>query len=136
LLARWRRRQTLIRQFRMDRITVDELRGLIDEGRKPLILDARPKEIRMQEGIIPGAVPANLEDIDPIVTKYSYEREIVVYCACPNEVSAAAAARRLKRAGFKTIRPLLGGIDAWIQAGQPLERSPSSTSTTRSNGRT
>jgi rhodanese-related sulfurtransferase len=53
---------------------------------------------------------------------YSHELEIVVYCACPNEASAAIAAMHLKRAGFKQIRPLLGGIDAWIQAGYPVER--------------
>jgi len=128
LLARWWRRQAFIRQLHMDRITVDELRGLIDEGRKILILDVRPKEARTQHGIIPGAVPAHPEDIDPVVTTYSRELEIVVYCACPNEASAAVAAKHLKQAGFKKIRPLLGGIDAWVQAGQPVEPAPHSTS--------
>jgi hypothetical protein len=46
-----------------------------------------------------------------------------VYCACPNEESAATAAKHLKRAGFKKTRPLLGGIDAWIQAGHGIESS-------------
>ncbi len=128
LLARWWRRQAFIRQLHMDRITVDELRGLIDEGRKILILDVRPKEARTQHGIIPGAVPAHPEDIDPVVTTYSRELEIVVYCACPNEASAAVAAKHLKQAGFKKIRPLLGGIDAWVQAGQPVEPALHSTS--------
>jgi membrane protein DedA with SNARE-associated domain/rhodanese-related sulfurtransferase len=129
LLARWWRRQAFIRQLRGGRITVDELRGLIDEGEKLLILDVRPKEIRAQEGVIPGAVPAHPEDIDPLVLTYPHDLEIVVYCACPNEESAATAAKHLKQAGFKKIRPLLGGIDAWVQAGQPLERTLSSTST-------
>jgi rhodanese-related sulfurtransferase len=128
LLARWWRRQAFIRQLHMDRITVDELRGLIDEGRKILILDVRPKEARTQHGIIPGAVSAHPEDIDPVVTSYSRELEIVVYCACPNEASAAVAAKHLKQAGFKKIRPLLGGIDAWLQAGQPVEPALHSTS--------
>ena len=128
LLARWWRRQAFIRQLHMDRITVEELRGLIDEGRKILILDVRPKEARTQHGIIPGAVPAHPEDIDPVVTTYSRELEIVVYCACPNEASAAVAAKHLKQAGFKKIRPLLGGIDAWVQAGQPVEPALHSTS--------
>ncbi len=128
LLARWWRRQAFIRQLHMDRITVDELRGLIDEGRKILILDVRPKEARTQHGIIPGAVPAHPEDIDPVVTTYSRELEIVVYCACPNEASAAVAAKHLKQAGFKKIRPLLGGIDAWVQAEQPVEPALHSTS--------
>ena len=132
LLTKWWRRRLFIRQLRMDRISVDELRGLIDEGQKLLILDVRPKEARAQYGIIPGAVPAHPEDIDPVVTTYSRELEIVVYCACPNEESAAVAAKHLKQAGFKKIRPLLGGIDAWVQAGQPLERARPSTSTAAS----
>ena len=76
----------------------------------------------MQDGIIPGAVPAQPEDIDPVVATYSRELEIVVYCACPNEESAATAAKHLRQAGFKKIRPLLGGIDAWVQTGHPIER--------------
>jgi membrane protein DedA with SNARE-associated domain/rhodanese-related sulfurtransferase len=127
LLAKWWRRQAFIRRLGMDRITVDELRGLINTGRKPLILDVRPKEIRSREGIIPGALSANPADIDPIVMTYSHQREIVVYCACPNEVSAATAAKHLRQAGFKNIRPLMGGIDAWVRAGQPLERASSAS---------
>jgi membrane protein DedA with SNARE-associated domain/rhodanese-related sulfurtransferase len=131
VLARWWRRQAFIRQLRLDRITVDELRGLIAEGHKPVILDVRPKEIRGRDGILPGAVPARPEDMDTILTTYAHDLEIVVYCACPNEASAAIAAKHLKQAGFKKIRPLLGGIDAWVQAGQSLERELSTASTAR-----
>lgn len=122
LLARWWRRQAFIRRLRMARITVNELRRLIDDGRKPLILDVRSKGTRAQEGIIPGAISAHPTDIDPVILASSRELEIVIYCACPNEASAAIAAMHLKRAGFKKIRPLLGGINAWIQAGYPAER--------------
>jgi rhodanese-related sulfurtransferase len=101
-----------------------------------LILDVRPKEIREQEGIIPGAIPARPEDMGALVITFSHDLEIIVYCACPNEASAAIAATHLKQAGFKKIRPLLGGIDAWVQAGQPLDRERSSASTAQSNART
>jgi membrane protein DedA with SNARE-associated domain len=60
LLARWWRGRAFVRQLRMDRITVAGLRRLIDEGRKPLILDARPAEIRAPAGSIPGAMTADL----------------------------------------------------------------------------
>ena len=106
----------------MDRITVAEVRKLIDDGQEVVILDVRPKEIRVQEGTIPGAVSAHPADTDPALKGYARDKEIVVYCACPNEASAATAAKHLKQAGFKKIRPLLGGIDAWVQAGHPLER--------------
>ena len=130
LLARWWRRRAFIRALRVDRITVDELRALIGEGHKPLILDVRPQKIRERDGIIPGALPAHSEDIDSLAATLSRDLEIVMYCACPNEVSAAIVAKHLKQAGFKNIRPLLGGIDAWVSAGQPLERAPSSASQT------
>jgi membrane protein DedA with SNARE-associated domain/rhodanese-related sulfurtransferase len=122
LLIKWLRRRLFIHQLRMDRITVSELRQLIDDGQELVILDVRPQEVREQDGMIPGAVSAHPASIDPVVAKYSLDSEIVVYCACPNEESAASAAKHLKRAGFKRIRPLLGGIDAWVQAGHPIER--------------
>ena len=123
MLTKWWRRRLFIRQLRMDRITVAELRKLIDDGQEIVILDVRSKEIRAQEGTIPGAVSAHPTDIDPALKSYPREMEIVVYCACPNEESAATAAKHLRRAGFKKIRPLLGGIDAWVQAGHPVDRA-------------
>jgi rhodanese-related sulfurtransferase len=106
----------------MSRITVDELRRLMHEGTDILILDVRPPDVRATEGIIPGAVAAHPAEIQAVKDIYSRERETIVYCACPNEASAATAAKHLRRAGFKRIRPLLGGIDAWVEAGHPLER--------------
>jgi len=101
---------------------VAELRKLIDDGQEIVILDVRPKEIRTLEGTIPGAVSAHPGDINPALKTYPRDVEIVVYCACPNEESAATAAKHLRQAGFKKIRPLLGGIDAWVRAGHPIER--------------
>jgi rhodanese-related sulfurtransferase len=47
---------------------------------------------------------------------------VVVYCACPNDASAALVARRLMAAGVSAMsRPLHGGIDAWQAAGLSLE---------------
>ncbi len=122
MLAKWFRRQLFIRQLRMDRITVDELRQLMDDGQELTILDVRPKEVRAADGVIPGAIAAHPADVDPALNDRSRDMEIVVYCDCPNEASAAIAAKHLRQAGFKKIRPLLGGIDAWIDAGHPIER--------------
>jgi membrane protein DedA with SNARE-associated domain/rhodanese-related sulfurtransferase len=123
LLRRWWQRWRFLQQLRMDRITVPELRALMDAGDTPLILDVRAAAARLKDGIIPGALPAHPEEIDPIVASYDRDTEIIVYCACPNEASAALAAKHLKRAGFRKIRPLLGGIDAWVLAGYALERT-------------
>ena len=116
LAARWVERMAFTRRLRMDRISVDELVEMIDGGNTPVIFDVRPGAARLKDGIIPGAVAAHVSDIEAIVGKYPRDVEIVVYCACPNEATAATAAMHLKRAGFKKIRPLLGGIEAWSRA--------------------
>src|SRR5205085_12575128 len=106
--------------LRMDRISVDELAQLIDGGKRPVILDVRPAEARAQDGIIPGAVTAHPTEIETVLDVYPRDVEIIIYCACPNEATAAIAANHLKRAGYRKIRPLLGGIDAWTSTGRPL----------------
>ena len=57
------------------------------------------------------------------------DREIILYCTCPNEASAAQVAKVLMNHGFVRVRPLLGGLEAWIDAGHPVESLPVSTTT-------
>lgn len=48
--------------------------------------------------------------------------EVIVHCDCPNDYSVAKVAYRLRKAGFTSVRPLQGGVDAWIAAGLPVGR--------------
>jgi len=114
---RWYRRQALIKQLRMDRINAHELRKLIQEGGQPVILDVRPDAARAREGVIPGSIYVNPAAVEKLEATVLSAHEIVIYCACPNEASAAVIAQRLMTQGVKRVRPLLGGIDAWIDAG-------------------
>ncbi len=114
-------RQLFIRRLRMARISAPELAGLIDAGHSPIIFDVRTAEARRSEGIIPGSIGAHPDEISLVAAHYARDAEIIVYCSCPNEASAAIAALHLKRAGFKNIRPLLGGIEAWSKAGRPIQ---------------
>jgi membrane protein DedA with SNARE-associated domain/rhodanese-related sulfurtransferase len=121
VFARWAQRQLFIRQLRMDRISAAELAQMLDRGETPLILDVRSKETRLLEGIIPGAIFAHPDEARDTLKGYPPHIEIIVYCSCPNEASAAVAAVHLRRAGFRKIRPLLGGIEAWAAIGRPIE---------------
>jgi len=47
LALRWIERQAFIRRLRTDRISVDELAELIDNGDTPIIFDVRPSEARL-----------------------------------------------------------------------------------------
>jgi membrane protein DedA with SNARE-associated domain/rhodanese-related sulfurtransferase len=121
VLSKWWQRWRFLRQLRMDRISVDELKAQIAAGRAPMILDVRPAAHRRESGIIPGALPVDVDDSEPIAEAVLRDSEVVVYCACPNEASAALVARRLIKSGFKKVRPLHGGIDAWVAAGHEVE---------------
>jgi membrane protein DedA with SNARE-associated domain/rhodanese-related sulfurtransferase len=115
-------RHLLIKEFRMARIGVDELGGLIDEGAAPVIIDVRDQPARLRDGAIPGALHWPLADGDRLIPALPRDREVVVYCACPNEISAARVAKQLHLEGFERVRPLHGGLEAWISAGRPVER--------------
>lgn len=120
LLFKWLRRYRLIRQFETDRVTVNDLIELIDRESNPVILDARPIDQRTRNGFIPGSVPIDENSFNDIADRYAGHKEIVIYCSCPNEITAARYAEKLRKVGLKRIRPLVGGIDAWAQSGQQV----------------
>jgi membrane protein DedA with SNARE-associated domain/rhodanese-related sulfurtransferase len=115
---KWLRRQWFLRQLRMARISVGELYRMIEDGSGPTILDIRRAEARAESGWIPGAIlVATLSDA-PLVPA----EEVIVYCDCPNEASAAVLAQELKRRGYKRVRPLAGGFAAWAAEGHAIAR--------------
>ena len=122
---KWRERRRFLASLRMARISVDDLYALLTAKQDPLILDVRTHTARsLQPRWIPTAIHAPVEELEHWLKDYSREREIIVYCTCPNEASAAQVAKRLMNHGFKRVRPLHGGLDAWIDAGYPVETQP------------
>ena len=65
-----------------------------------------------------------LQDVGQHLKRLPRDRDIILYCACPNEASAAKAAKVLMAHGFRHVRPLHGGLDAWIAAGYTVEEIP------------
>ena len=122
IATKWWRRILFIRQLRMDRVTVDELKTLLDSDEINVVLDVRSTLAQEASGRIPGARPININRIAEGVDGVPKDGEVVVYCACPNEASAVKVAEKLRAVGFKRVRPLYGGIDAWIAAGLEVER--------------
>jgi membrane protein DedA with SNARE-associated domain/rhodanese-related sulfurtransferase len=115
---KWLQRRRFFASLRMARISVQELNRMIGAQAAPMIVDVRSSVGRtLEPRIIPGALPIGLENVGEHVKELSREREIVVYCSCPNEASAARVAKILISHGFTRVRPLLGGLEAWIAAG-------------------
>ena len=121
ILIKWLRRHFFIRQLRMDRVTVDELRDLIHGQKVQALVDVRSALTQAATGRIPGARAIDMKKIAESFRDVPADGEVIVYCACPNEATAVKVAEKLRKVGFKRIRPLLGGIDAWIEAGNEVE---------------
>lgn len=117
-------RYRLIRSLRMARVSVEELKSMLTHQENPLIVDVRSLSSQ-RLGRIPGALAIDSHAFDESLQSHGlHDRmssEVIVYCACPNEASAALVAKKLMRAGFKRVRPLGGGIDAWIAKGYDVE---------------
>lgn len=115
---KWWQRYRFAMQIRMSRISIDELGELIEKDAGTIILDVRTSEHRAKQGWIHGAIHVrdiSQLDLDP-------KGEVVVYCDCPNEASAAVVVKKLKEKGFSRVRPLTGGMEAWLAQGRPIDR--------------
>ena len=108
-VERRRHRATLA----VPRIAIGELLALIDGGHDPLIIDARSATAQGLESAIPGALLYNDCEPGQLMASLDKDRHIVVYCSCPNDVTAAQVAKQFLANGFHRTRPLHGGLDAW-----------------------
>jgi len=118
---KWWERHRFYAKLRMARISVDELYRLMDAGVAPLIVDVRSPTARtIEPRHIPGALHLPLHGFETHIPELPADREIILYCSCPNEASAAQVAKLLMNHGFVRVRPLLGGLEAWIAAGHPV----------------
>lgn len=118
---RWWERRRFQARLRMARISVDDLYALMEAAGAPVILDVRSHSARrLDPRVIPNALHVPPEDAARHIDHLPRDREVIIYCTCPNEASAANFARILVRHGFKRVRPLHGGLDAWVAAGYPV----------------
>lgn len=124
-LARWCR---FMREFRLARITPEELKQKLDAGEPVFIVDLQggQRHARHRQGI-PGAVrinPRRLEQYGAYDRKtpdpLPRDREVVLYGDAPHEFTSARVALAMQGRGFRRVRPLAGGIRAWQERGFPV----------------
>ena len=108
----------------MPRISIKELKDMMDKKTPVTIIDVQPKEI-YAEGHIKGAIslPASkriaLEDVWSIPS----DQLVVTYCDCgPGEADSADAAAQLFLFGYDVKVLSDPSIKGWKKAGYPLEK--------------
>jgi rhodanese-related sulfurtransferase len=88
------------------------------------LVDVRTAE-EYAEQHIPGAVNIDVyadDFVDQCLNRLDKERPVAVYCRTGKR--SASAAEQLRKAGFKKVLNLEGGIVGWIESGKPVNRAP------------
>jgi membrane protein DedA with SNARE-associated domain/rhodanese-related sulfurtransferase len=117
------RQRRLLRRLRVGAVTVDQLRERLASQEAIAVIDLRhPLDFETDPYTIPTALYIPAEALAERHAEIPRDRDVVLYCTCPDEVTSAKEALRLRRRGITRVRPLRGGFAAWRAAGLPVER--------------
>jgi rhodanese-related sulfurtransferase len=115
-------------RVRLDRLSPTQTSEAMAAG--ALLIDIRSEKQRERDGVIPGAsfIPRNVLEwrCDPTSewsdaeTVKDVGRQVVVVCNEGYQSSLAAAT--LQRFGFDRATDLIGGFQAWSEAGLPVQK--------------
>ncbi len=82
IYVKWRERRRFYNELRQVRISVDDLRRLMDDGLDPLVVDVRSAVARKGDPRrIPGAIGLDMVELERKVPDLPADREIILYCA-------------------------------------------------------
>ena len=121
-----KRRQFLV-ELRGLRLEPAQLMAMIADAElagldRPFIVDLRhPLDVMTDPLILPGALRVGPDELKQRKEMIPRDRDIVLYCTCPSEETSAKVALELRKMGVKRVRPLRGGLQAWKDAGYPLD---------------
>jgi rhodanese-related sulfurtransferase len=120
----WRRRRVL-KQLASSRLEPEELKRQLEAGENVYIVDLRhPLELMTDPFVLPGAQHFAPDVLTQRNGEIPRDRDVVLYCTCPNEATAAKTALTLHRLGIERVRPLRGGFDEWKRLGFPMDAIP------------
>jgi membrane protein DedA with SNARE-associated domain len=81
IALKWWQRRRFYRMLRMARISVADLRRLMDDGKSPIVVDVRTAGARMRDPRrIPGAAVLEASELDAHLSELPRDREIILYC--------------------------------------------------------
>jgi membrane protein DedA with SNARE-associated domain/rhodanese-related sulfurtransferase len=128
ILWKFYHRQQFLRKLKIARITPEELKEKLDAGEDILVVDLRHSlDFDANPETIPGALHVDAAELEEAYEVIPRDREIVLFCACPNEVTAARLALLLRSKGITRIRPLSEGYEGWRSRGFPLSLAKDET---------
>jgi membrane protein DedA with SNARE-associated domain/rhodanese-related sulfurtransferase len=123
--ARVVRRRMILKKLVAARLEPEELKRQLDAGEPVYIVDLRhPLELLPDPFTLPGAILFSPDSLAERHREIPRDRDIVLFCACPSEATAAKTAMTLHKLGIERVRPLRGGYDEWKRLGFPMDAVP------------
>ncbi|HUB53326.1 MAG TPA: VTT domain-containing protein [Terracidiphilus sp.] len=119
------RRNMVLKQLASSRLEPGELMRLLESGESVYIVDLRhPLELMTDPFVLPGAQHFAPDALEQRASEIPRDRDVVLYCTCPSEATAAKTALSLHRLGIERVRPLRGGFYEWKRLGFPMDAIP------------
>ena len=120
--GRMLRRRMQLKELIAARLEPEELKRQLDAGEPVYIVDLRhPLELLPDPFTLPGALHFSPDSLAARHLEIPRDRDIVLFCTCPSEATAAKTAMTLIKLGIERVRPLRGGYDEWKRLGFPLD---------------
>jgi membrane protein DedA with SNARE-associated domain/rhodanese-related sulfurtransferase len=123
----WRflRQRAFLREIRMARLEPNELKQMLDREQPVYIVDLRhPLDYLPDPRTLPGAILLSPDTLVQQADAIPRDRDVVLFCTCPSEATAAKMALTIRKLGVYRVRPLRGGFDEWKKLGYPLVEIP------------
>jgi membrane protein DedA with SNARE-associated domain/rhodanese-related sulfurtransferase len=120
LVARIIRRRVILKELAEARLEPEELKQWLDAGEAVYIVDLR-SPLEIEPFTLPGAHLISSHELADRHQEIPRDRDVVLFCDCPNEATAAKTALALHKLGIERVRPLRGGYDEWKRLGFPLD---------------
>lgn len=98
-------------------ISHDDLKQKLDRG-DDFKLVMTMHELYFNRAHIPGSL--NIFQLEDALTVLHPDDEIVVYCVDEQCIASITAYHILVQHGFRRVRRFAGGLNAWTQAGYPV----------------
>ena len=121
ILVKYGRRRLFLKKLRTAPVSPEALKRRLDTGDDVTIVDLRTAlDVAATPYAIPGSRWLAADAIDEHEVELLRSRDVVLYCASPNDATSARVALQLKHKGISRVRPLEGGLAAWMALNLPV----------------
>ena len=121
ILVKYGRRRLFLKKLRTAPVSPEALKRRLDAGDDVTIVDLRTAlDVAATPYAIPGSRWLDADAIDEHEVELLRSRDVVLYCASPNDATSARVALQLQHKGISRVRPLEGGLAAWTALNFPV----------------